>query len=167
MGRDGQPPCQLSHRRGDSGSQYGRQRPAEARGERPHEIELLLHRQRDQSARTATHSARCDEHNNQAKTFVFTLSRHAASSECRTESDLPMHWLSAAAARAGIAGAGALDIPDDTGIADSWDIASRRLGLSAAEVATLVAPSMGLSVADFDQADTAALGILSERIARQ
>ena len=36
-----------------------------------------------------------------------------------------MHWLAAAAARAGLKGADALVIPPDTGLIDAWEIASQ------------------------------------------
>ena len=78
-----------------------------------------------------------------------------------------MHWLAAAAARAGLKGADALVIPGDIALADSWDVASRSLGLTAAELASSLAPSFGLAEADFQKAEARALSLLPERIARK
>jgi type II secretory ATPase GspE/PulE/Tfp pilus assembly ATPase PilB-like protein len=78
-----------------------------------------------------------------------------------------MHWLAAAATRAGLTGADALDIPADTGLIDSWDIASRTLGLGAPELLTALAPVFGLSEAKFDSSEARALALLPERIARK
>src|SRR5215210_1366041 len=78
-----------------------------------------------------------------------------------------MHWLAAAATRAGMTGADALDIPADTGLIDSWDIASRTLGLSAPDLLTALAPIFGLAEAKFDSSEARALALLPERIARK
>ena len=78
-----------------------------------------------------------------------------------------MHWLAAAALRAGIKGADTLAIPGDTPLADSWDIASRNLGVTIAELASALAPTFGLAQADFERADSRALTLLPERIARK
>ncbi|HEY8174340.1 MAG TPA: ATPase, T2SS/T4P/T4SS family [Gemmatimonadaceae bacterium] len=77
-----------------------------------------------------------------------------------------MHWLSAAAARAGIKGAEGLVIPDDASLVDAWEIAGRTLGLDPPELATSLAPVLGIAAADFAQADPAALAVLPERVAR-
>ena len=47
----------------------------------------------------------------------------------------PMHWLAAAAARAGMKGADVLVLPGDISLLDSWEIASRTLGVSAPQLA--------------------------------
>ena len=78
-----------------------------------------------------------------------------------------MHWLAAAAARAGLPGADAIEIPADAGLIDSWDIASRTLGLSAEELATALASTFGLAMAEFEKAEASALTLLPERIARK
>ena len=78
-----------------------------------------------------------------------------------------MHWLAAAALRAGLKGADSLSIPADASQADSWDIASRNLGVTIAELARLLAPTVGLAEADFTRADPRALPLLPERIARK
>ena len=78
-----------------------------------------------------------------------------------------MHWLAAAAARAGLKGADALVIPVETGLIDAWEIASRTLGLSTPELAKTLAPTFGLAEADFDKAEPRALTLLPERIARK
>jgi hypothetical protein len=78
-----------------------------------------------------------------------------------------MHWLAAAAARAGLTGADALDIPAETGLIDAWDIASRTLGLTAPELVSALAPVFGLSQATLENAEARALGLLPERIARK
>src|SRR2546428_3863199 len=78
-----------------------------------------------------------------------------------------MHWLAAAAARAGMKGADALVIPGDISLIDSWEIASRNLGVTASELARTLAPTFGLAEADFQKAEPLALPLLPERIARK
>ncbi|HMC54847.1 MAG TPA: ATPase, T2SS/T4P/T4SS family [Gemmatimonadaceae bacterium] len=78
-----------------------------------------------------------------------------------------MHWLAAAAARAGIKGADSLVIPGDISLVDSWEIASRTLGSSAPELASSIAAAFGLAEADFEKAEPRALALLPERIARK
>jgi len=78
-----------------------------------------------------------------------------------------MHWLAAAAARAGMKGADSLVIPGDISLVDSWEIASRTLGLSAPELASSIAAAFGLAEADFEKAEPRALALLPERIARK
>src|SRR5436190_4289603 len=78
-----------------------------------------------------------------------------------------MHWLAAAAARAGIKGADSLVIPGDISLVDSWEIASRTLGSSAPELASSIAAAFGLAEAEFDKAEPRALTLLPERIARK
>src|SRR5687767_11990196 len=78
-----------------------------------------------------------------------------------------MHWLAVAAARAGLKGADVLSIPADVGLIDSWEIASRTLGIAAPELASRLAPIFGLAEADFEKAEPRALTLLPERIARK
>jgi type IV pilus assembly protein PilB len=78
-----------------------------------------------------------------------------------------MHWLAAAATRAGIKGADGLIVPNDTSLIDSWEIASRTLGISAPELAKALAPTFGLAEAEFEKAEPRALSLLPERIARK
>jgi type IV pilus assembly protein PilB len=78
-----------------------------------------------------------------------------------------MHWLAAAAARAGMKGADALVISGDISLSDAWEVASRTLGVSAPELATCLAPAFGLAEADFEKAESRALSLLPERIARK
>lgn len=78
-----------------------------------------------------------------------------------------MHWLAAAASRAGMKGAEALVIPSDTSLIDSWEIASRTLGVTIAQLASSIAPTFGLAEAEFDKAEPRALSLLPERIARK
>src|SRR5687767_5966372 len=78
-----------------------------------------------------------------------------------------MHWLAVAAARAGLKGADVLSIPADVGLIDSWEIASRTLGIAAPELASALAPIFGLAQADFEKAEARALSLLPERIARK
>lgn len=78
-----------------------------------------------------------------------------------------MHWLAAAAARAGLKGADVLVIPGDVSLIDSWEIASRTLGISAQELASAIAPTFGLAEADFQKAESQALSLLPERISRK
>jgi type IV pilus assembly protein PilB len=78
-----------------------------------------------------------------------------------------MHWIAAAASRAGLKGAEVLVVPGDISLIDSWEIASRTLGLSATDLAKSLAPAFGLADADFEKAEPRALALLPERIARK
>src|SRR5213075_423136 len=78
-----------------------------------------------------------------------------------------MHWLAAAAARAGLKGADVLSIPGDISLVDAWEILSRTLGVAVPDLARSLAPAFGLAEADFDKADSRALQLLPERIARK
>ena len=78
-----------------------------------------------------------------------------------------MHWLAVAASRAGLKGADALALPADVSLIDAWEIASRTLGIPAPELASAIAPSFGLAEADFEKAESNALSLLPERIARK
>jgi type II secretory ATPase GspE/PulE/Tfp pilus assembly ATPase PilB-like protein/CheY-like chemotaxis protein len=78
-----------------------------------------------------------------------------------------MHWLAAAASRAGLKGAEVLSIPAGTSLVEAWEMASRTLGLTPPELASALAPAFGLAEADFDKADRRALDLLPERIAKQ
>lgn len=78
-----------------------------------------------------------------------------------------MHWLAAAAARAGLKGADVLVLPGDVSLIDSWEIASRTLGVSGPQLASALAPAFGLAEADFGKAEPRALALLPERIARK
>jgi type II secretory ATPase GspE/PulE/Tfp pilus assembly ATPase PilB-like protein len=64
-------------------------------------------------------------------------------------------------------GADSLVIPGDISLVDSWEIASRTLGLSAPELASSLAAAFGLAEADFEKAEARALALLPERIARK
>ncbi|MEX2154005.1 MAG: ATPase, T2SS/T4P/T4SS family [Gemmatimonadaceae bacterium] len=78
-----------------------------------------------------------------------------------------MHWLSAAAGRAGLKGAEVVVIPDDASLVDSWEMTARTLGIAPPDLAKALAPAFGIAAADCEQAEPAALAILPERIARQ
>src|SRR5213075_2678220 len=78
-----------------------------------------------------------------------------------------MHWLAAAAARAGLKGADVLSIPGDISLVDAWEILSRTLGVAVPDLARSLAPAFGLAEADFDKAEPRALQLLPERIARK
>jgi type II secretory ATPase GspE/PulE/Tfp pilus assembly ATPase PilB-like protein/ActR/RegA family two-component response regulator len=78
-----------------------------------------------------------------------------------------MHWLAHAASRAGLPAAEGLNISRGVSNTIAWDIAARGLNLTPSELATRIAPPLGVSVADFDAADTRALTLLPERLARR
>jgi type IV pilus assembly protein PilB len=78
-----------------------------------------------------------------------------------------MHWLAVAATRAGLKGADALVIPGDSSLLDTWEIASRALGMTPTELAHAIAPVYGLPLADFEKSEPRALSNLPERIARK
>jgi len=78
-----------------------------------------------------------------------------------------MHWLAAAASRAGMKGAEVLVVPSDASLAEAWDLASRTLGVPALALAAALAPAFGLAEANFAEAEPRALTLLPERIARK
>ena len=78
-----------------------------------------------------------------------------------------MHWLAAAASRAGLKGAEVLNIPAGTQLVEAWEMAARTLGVTPPELASALAPAFALAEADFEKADARALNLLPERIARQ
>lgn len=78
-----------------------------------------------------------------------------------------MHWLSAAAARAGIKGAEDLVIDPALSLGDVWEVASRTLSLAQQDLAGALAVGLGLTEADFEHSQPAALAFLPERIARR
>src|SRR5438445_9954411 len=78
-----------------------------------------------------------------------------------------MHWLAAAAARAGMKGAEVLTIPNGTSLVEAWEMASRTLGVTPPELVSALAPAFALAEADFDKADERARTLLPERFARQ
>ncbi|HVZ79067.1 MAG TPA: GspE/PulE family protein, partial [Gemmatimonadaceae bacterium] len=52
-------------------------------------------------------------------------------------------------------------------IPEAWEIASRTLGMSGSELAERIAPQFGLRPANFEQAESRALAVLPERLARK
>ena len=78
-----------------------------------------------------------------------------------------MHWLAAAATRAGIEGAENLVIPRDVSATEAWAITTRNLGMPADALIALLAPALGLGIADLARADAEAMTLLPERLARQ
>jgi type IV pilus assembly protein PilB len=78
-----------------------------------------------------------------------------------------MHWLAVAATRAGLKGADALAIPSDVSIVDTWEIASRSLGITVQELAAAIAPTLALAEANFENADPRAATLLPDRIAKK
>ena len=78
-----------------------------------------------------------------------------------------MHWLTRAAARAGIQGADAITLPPETSIVDAWEIVSRTLGLAQQDLALRIAPMFGMELAEVEDADPMARLALPEQMARR
>jgi type IV pilus assembly protein PilB len=78
-----------------------------------------------------------------------------------------MHWLTRAAARAGIQGAEAISLPPDTTLPDAWEIVARTLGMTQMDLAQRIAPAFGLEVASIEMADPMARLVLPEQMARR
>jgi type II secretory ATPase GspE/PulE/Tfp pilus assembly ATPase PilB-like protein/ActR/RegA family two-component response regulator len=81
--------------------------------------------------------------------------------------DVAPHWLAAAAVRAGLPGADVLDIPVTLAVADAWRSIASGLALAQTDLATRVAPTLRVAVADFDRADPRALRLVPEKLARR
>lgn len=92
-----------------------------------------------------------------------TIARPAPASDPRA----PMHWLVRAAQRAGIVGAADLSLPQTTTIVNAWDAVMRALGLTGNELARLLAPTLGVAVADLETAQRQALRLIPEKLARR
>jgi type II secretory ATPase GspE/PulE/Tfp pilus assembly ATPase PilB-like protein/ActR/RegA family two-component response regulator len=78
-----------------------------------------------------------------------------------------MHWLTTAANRAGLPAAADLKIGRAVSTATAWDAASRGLGLTVSELAIRLAPGLGVRVANIDGAESRALTLLPEKLARR
>ena len=78
-----------------------------------------------------------------------------------------MHWLTRAAARAGLQGADDITLPADVTPADAWEIIARALGVQQTELTRRVAPQFGMEAADLEAADPMARIALPEHIARR
>jgi type II secretory ATPase GspE/PulE/Tfp pilus assembly ATPase PilB-like protein/CheY-like chemotaxis protein len=77
------------------------------------------------------------------------------------------HWLGDAAARAGLKGSSALLIPSGASSMDAWEIGARAFSTTPTELASRLAPSLGIRAANFDAADPTALRLVPERLARK
>jgi type IV pilus assembly protein PilB len=78
-----------------------------------------------------------------------------------------MHWLTDAAAKAGLKGAATLPVPPGTTAADAWEVVSRALGLTPTELASKVADARRLKVAQISAADGKATRLIPEKLARR
>lgn len=78
-----------------------------------------------------------------------------------------MHWLSSAATRADMKGAGSLLIPIGTSIADAWELSARSLGTTPSELASRLAPAIRLRAADLDHTDPKSARLVPEKLARK
>ncbi|MGI8401191.1 MAG: hypothetical protein ACR2NS_06235 [Gemmatimonadaceae bacterium] len=78
-----------------------------------------------------------------------------------------MHWLSTAATRAEMKGAGTLLIPSGTSMADAWEISARSLGTTPSELASRLAPAIKLRAADLASAESNSARLVPERLARK
>src|SRR5256885_1282035 len=78
-----------------------------------------------------------------------------------------MHWLSDAAAKAGMKGAAMLIVPQGTTATDVWEVVARALGVTPSELAIKVAEVLRMKVARIDAADPKAGRLIPERLARK
>ncbi|HZD04500.1 MAG TPA: GspE/PulE family protein, partial [Longimicrobiales bacterium] len=78
-----------------------------------------------------------------------------------------LHWLVRIAERAGLGGAGELEVPPNTPTRDAWGVITRGLGVSEDNLAELVAEYFRLEVARIRDADPNAALLVSESMARK
>ncbi len=78
-----------------------------------------------------------------------------------------MNWLVNAASRAGLQTAAGVKLKAGTSVSEAWESIGRVAGLTPEELASRVAPSARLRVANLDATDRRALRLIPERIARQ
>jgi type II secretory ATPase GspE/PulE/Tfp pilus assembly ATPase PilB-like protein/CheY-like chemotaxis protein len=78
-----------------------------------------------------------------------------------------MHWLTDAAAKAGLRAAANLPVPKGTSAADAWEIVARALGVTPTDLATKVAEVRRMKVATLGEADANALRLVPEKLARK
>ncbi|MHB1095638.1 MAG: ATPase, T2SS/T4P/T4SS family [Gemmatimonadaceae bacterium] len=77
------------------------------------------------------------------------------------------HWCASVAVRAGFATAADVAVPAGAAIGDAWRMVCGAIGISEDEFATLVVKHSRLTAAQWERADTQALRLLPERLARQ
>jgi len=77
------------------------------------------------------------------------------------------HWMVKIAARAGLVGDVAIDLPASAPAADGWKFLTESVGIPETEVAELVAEYFRLDVADLSSSDPAALIAVPEAMARR
>lgn len=77
------------------------------------------------------------------------------------------HWCARIAQRAGYAAASEIAIPHGAPIADAWQMVCGAIGITEEEFAKLVVKHARLSAAQWERADSQALRLLPERLARQ
>ncbi len=78
-----------------------------------------------------------------------------------------MHWLENAAARAGIPGAKAANIPQNASRAAAWEQLVRTLRLTERALAERVAPVLRVPLADLEHADAKAARLVPEKLAKK
>ena len=78
-----------------------------------------------------------------------------------------MHWLVNVARRAALPGAAALDTRAATPTLEAWGQVARACAIQPAELAARVAESFRLKVADLERAESRALKLLPEKVARR
>jgi type IV pilus assembly protein PilB len=78
-----------------------------------------------------------------------------------------MHWLTDAAAKAGLKGAATLPVPPGTSSTDAWEIVARALGTTPSELAGKVAEARRMKLAQLSTADPKAIRLIPEKLARR
>lgn len=77
------------------------------------------------------------------------------------------HWLTGAAARAGLGTTDTLAVAPDTPAADAWREVAERAGVDEGELAEAVARGFHLEVADLDEIEAGARTLVPEEVARK
>jgi len=77
------------------------------------------------------------------------------------------HWLVRAAQKAGLAGAAAIQLQSKAPVEEAWTTVARACKLTDRELATKVAPQVGMNPAEFGTAEERITKLLPEAVARQ
>ena len=83
-----------------------------------------------------------------------------------TQQSTPVHWMAAAAHRAGLEGVSDLPLDPDASAEDAWEAVAAAANLTEHELANRLATHFHLPVADLETADAKALTLIPEKVAR-
>ncbi len=81
--------------------------------------------------------------------------------------NIVMHWLVNAAVRAGLPGAKTANIAPNTALDAAWERLARELRMTEGALASAIAPTLRMRIADFERAEAKAARLVPEKVARK